>query len=84
LAQEWPLLLAGLPAVVILLAAAWPGWWSKEIADDLALGVNVFALWGWGASGARRAGHRMRTCLLRGALDALVGVFIIVADALVR
>lgn len=80
---EWPLVAAVLPAVGILLAAV-AGWWAEATAVDAALLFNTVALFGWGAWAARSAGHRWPASCRAGALDMLIGLVIIIANALIK
>ncbi|MFE1585286.1 hypothetical protein ACFW6Q_06265 [Streptomyces sp. NPDC058737] len=80
---EWPLVVAVLPTVAMLLAAT-AGWWTEETAADTALVVNTVALFCLGTLAARTAGlGRLASCRA-GALDMLLGLVIIVADALIE
>ncbi|WP_328564517.1 hypothetical protein [Streptomyces coelicoflavus] len=80
---EWPLVAAVLPTVAMLLAAA-AGWWAEETAADTALVFNTVSLFCLGVSAARAAGlGRLASCRA-GALDMLIGLVIIAADALIE
>lgn len=83
LAREWPLLVAGIPAVAILLPCSL-GEYSEQTAVPMVLGVNVAALLGWGIVSALRAGYRPVTSMLVGVVDAGFGMLIIVANVLVK
>ncbi|MFC8824201.1 hypothetical protein ACFT9I_02455 [Streptomyces sp. NPDC057137] len=80
---EWPLVAAVLPSVAILLAAE-AGWWAEATAADAALLFNTVALFGWGAWAARTAGHGWPSSCRAGALDMLIGLVIIIANALIK
>ncbi|MFE9294754.1 hypothetical protein [Streptomyces niveus] len=80
---EWPLVAAALPAVAILLAAV-AGWWAEATAVDAALLFNTVALFGAGAWAARAAGHGWPSSCRAGALDMLIGLVIIAANALIK
>ncbi|KOT95982.1 MULTISPECIES: hypothetical protein [Streptomyces] len=80
--DEWPLVAAALPTVVLVLAAS-AGWWAEETAVDTALGLNTVSLFCLGVTAARAAGlGRLASCRA-GALDMLLGLAIIAADALI-
>ncbi|WP_328661049.1 hypothetical protein [Streptomyces sp. NBC_00334] len=79
---EWPLTAAVLPTVAMLLAAE-AGWWAEETAAGTALLFNTVCLFGLGASAARAAGLGRLSSLRAGALDMLIGLLIIAADALI-
>jgi hypothetical protein len=80
---EWPLVAAVLPTVGILLVAV-AGWWAEAMAVDAALLFNTVALFGLGASAARTAGHGWPSSCRAGALDMLIGLMIIIANALIH
>ncbi|MFJ6070830.1 hypothetical protein ACIQFU_08265 [Streptomyces sp. NPDC093065] len=80
---EWPLVVAVLPTVAMLLAAA-AGWWAEETAADTALLCNTVALFVLGFSAARTAGLGRLSSCRAGALDMLIGLVIIAADALIE
>lgn len=78
---EWPLVVAVLPTVAALLGAA-AGWWAEGSAVDVILTVNTAALFGWGLLAARAAGQRWPSACRVGAVDVLLGLFIVSANAL--
>lgn len=78
---EWPLVAAVVPTVAALLGAA-AGWWSEAGGIDVALAVNTAALFGWGLWAARVAGLRWATACRVGGVDVLLGLFIVLANAL--
>ncbi|MET9556564.1 hypothetical protein [Streptomyces sp. NPDC006645] len=80
---EWPLVAAVLPTVVLLLTAV-AGWWPEAAAVDAALVFNTAALFGWGVWTARTAGHGWPSSCRAGAMDMLIGVVIIIANALIK
>ncbi|MBM7439337.1 hypothetical protein [Streptomyces sp. HB132] len=80
---EWPLVAAVLPTVGMLLAAV-AGWWTEATAAEVALLFNTAALFGWGTWAARTAGHGWPSSLRAGGLDMLIGLVIIIADALIE
>ncbi|WP_030664681.1 hypothetical protein [Streptomyces cellulosae] len=80
---EWPLVAAVLPTVGILLAAV-AGWWAEATAVDTALLFNTVALFGWGAWAARTAGHGWPSSCRAGSMDMLIGLLIIIANALIK
>ncbi|MFC8075047.1 hypothetical protein ACFUN8_05865 [Streptomyces sp. NPDC057307] len=80
---EWPLVAATLPTVGILLTAQ-AGWWAETTAVDTALLFNTLALFTWGTQAARTAGHRWPSAYRAGALDMLIGLVIIIANALIK
>ncbi|MEU1853381.1 hypothetical protein ABZ499_29990 [Streptomyces sp. NPDC019990] len=80
---EWPLAASVLPTVGILVAAA-AGWWAETTAADAALLFNTVALFGLGAWAARTAGHGWPSSFRAGGLDMLIGLVIIMANALIH
>jgi hypothetical protein len=80
---EWPLVAAVLPTVGILLAAV-AGWWAEATAVDAALLFNTVALFGSGTWAARTAGRGWPSACRSGAMDMLIGLAIIVANALIK
>ncbi|MEU8521666.1 hypothetical protein [Streptomyces sp. NBC_01216] len=80
---EWPLVAAVLPTVGILLAAV-AGWWAEATAVDAALLFNAAALFGWGAWAARTAGYGWPSACRAGGMDMLIGLAVILANALIK
>ncbi|MEU1870209.1 hypothetical protein AB0D47_31265 [Streptomyces sp. NPDC048376] len=80
---EWPLVVAALPTVWLLLGAV-AEWWSEETAADVALLFNTIALLGLGISAARTAGLGWASSVRAGIMDMLIGVVIIGVYALVE
>lgn len=80
---EWPLVAAVLPTVLLLLTAV-AGWWPEATAVDAALLFNTGALFGWGAWTARTAGHGWPSSCRAGGMDMLIGIVIIIANALIK
>jgi hypothetical protein len=80
---EWPLVVAVLPTVALLLAAL-AGWWSEETAVDVALLLNTVALFVVGVSAARTAGRGWASSYRAGGMDMLLGLLIIAANALIH
>jgi hypothetical protein len=78
---EWPLVVAAVPTLAALLGAA-AGWWSEDGGIDTALVVNIVALFGWGLWAARVAGQGWAAACRVGAVDVLLGLFIVGANIL--
>ncbi|MET7662989.1 hypothetical protein ACWGDS_15485 [Streptomyces sp. NPDC055059] len=83
LAEEWPLLLATLPTLVMLFGAGL-GWWNYSGIEYVALGFNVALLFGWGLTAARVSGLTWPRSLFLGLGDALLGLIVVVANALIK
>lgn len=80
---EWPLVAAVLPTVGVLLGAV-AEWWAEATAVDTALLFNTVALFGLGAWAARRAGQGWLSSCRAGGLDMLIGLVIIMLNALIH
>ncbi|MER5934665.1 hypothetical protein [Streptomyces sp. NPDC002054] len=81
--HEWPMVAATLPTVLLLVIAGVTGW-DEPATTAVGLGVNTALLFGWGTFTALRVGYRVRTSLAIGALDATLGLLIIVANAVIK
>ncbi|MFF8973192.1 hypothetical protein [Streptomyces sp. NPDC014995] len=80
---EWPVVAAAAPTVVLLLTAV-PAWWTEAAAVNTALVLNTVLLAGWGVWTAHRAGRGRAASLRAGATDMLIGLVIILANALIK
>ncbi|MEU3036950.1 MULTISPECIES: hypothetical protein [Streptomyces] len=83
MAAEWPVVAAATPTVVFLLLSL-PPLWTEATAVDTALLLNTLLLTGWGVWTARSAGRGWPACLRAGAVDMIVGLVIILANALIK
>ncbi|MFE3072522.1 hypothetical protein [Streptomyces sp. NPDC059247] len=83
LLDEWPLVVATLPSVVLLLGAD-TGLWPALYLEYVILGMNILLLFGWGAAAGRAGGRSRRGATLVGTSTALLGVAVIVANALIK
>lgn len=81
--NEWPMIAATLPTVLLLLVAGLAGWDSHGVTA-VGLGVNTAMLFAWGAFVAIRVGYKLASALLIGMADATIGLAIIVANALIK
>ncbi|MGI5447580.1 hypothetical protein ACQEVM_17755 [Streptomyces sp. CA-243310] len=81
--NEWPMVVAVLPTVLLLVAAGIADWDSYTVTA-VGLGLNTALLFGWGAFVAARVGHRIRSALLIGLADATIGLTVIAANALIK
>ncbi|MFD3547384.1 hypothetical protein ACFWUW_17585 [Streptomyces sp. NPDC058655] len=81
--NEWPMVVATLPTVLLLVAAGVAGWEPYGVTA-VGLGLNTALLFGWGAFVALRVGYRIRSALLTGVADAAIGLAVIVANALIK
>ncbi|MFJ8148815.1 hypothetical protein ACIQ6R_27760 [Streptomyces sp. NPDC096048] len=80
---EWPLPAAVLPTVLLLLGAV-AEWWTEDTAVEVALLFNTVGLFGAGVLAARTAGLGRLSSFRAGAVDMLIGLLVIAADALIE
>ncbi|MGW7418698.1 hypothetical protein ACWGJB_01230 [Streptomyces sp. NPDC054813] len=83
LADEWPLVTAVLPTVFLLAGAGW-GWWPPKGVEYPAFILNIVILFGLGLVTARWSARSWPAAVLTGILDALLGVIVVVANALIK
>ncbi|MFF9020263.1 hypothetical protein [Streptomyces eurythermus] len=85
LLSEWPLVLATVPTLVLLLGAAW-GWWPSQGIEYVAFAVNVvlLLLFAWGLFAARGGGRTWGSAVKVGAGDGLLGLVVVVANAVIK
>ncbi|MGW6982553.1 hypothetical protein ACWGE1_24480 [Streptomyces sp. NPDC054932] len=81
--NEWPLIAATLPTVLLLAGAGLFGWESYGVTA-VGLGLNTALLFAWGSLVAVRVGYRLGSALLIGMADATIGLAIIVANAVIK
>ncbi|MFD3543300.1 hypothetical protein ACFWUQ_27900 [Streptomyces sp. NPDC058662] len=81
--NEWPMIVATLPTVLLLVTAGLTGWDSYGVTA-VGLGLNTALLFGWGSFVALRVGYRLGSALLIGMADATIGLVIIVANAVIK
>ncbi|MER5182708.1 hypothetical protein ABT009_30890 [Streptomyces sp. NPDC002896] len=83
LAEEWPLVVATLPTVLMLFGAG-QGWWESKEIEYIAFGFNILLLFTWGLFTMRAAGRTWRSSLVIACVDALLGVIVVIANALIH
>lgn len=83
LADEWPLVTAALPTVAILAGAGW-GWWPANGVEYPAFTLNIALLFTLGLVTARWSQRSWAAAVLTGLADALLGVGVVVANALIK
>lgn len=83
LAGEWPLVVACLPTVALLVAAGFADW-PEEAVSTIGLSANAGLLFAWGAVAALRVGYRRRSAVAIGGADAAIGLLIAGANALIK
>ncbi|MCX3061985.1 hypothetical protein [Streptomyces beihaiensis] len=81
--SEWPLVLATAPTLILLLGAAW-GWWPSRGIEYVAFAVNVVLLFTWGLLAARAGGRAWGSAAKVGAGDALLGLVVVAANAVIK
>ena len=83
LLDEWPLVAAVVPTVVVLAGAGW-GWWPAKEVEYPAFTLNIVLLFCLGLASARWARRSWAAGVLIGAVDALLGVIVVVANAVIK
>lgn len=83
LGEEWPLVVAVLPTVVLLLLAG-AAHWDEGPVTTVGLTLNTLLLGAWGTFAALKSGYRRRSAVLVGLADASIGLAIAVANALIK
>ncbi|MFJ5550227.1 hypothetical protein [Streptomyces sp. NPDC093225] len=83
LRDEWPMVAASLPTVLLLCLAGFAGW-GEPATTAVGLGLNTALLFAWGVFAALRTGYRLAPALLIGLADAAIGLAIVVANALIK
>ncbi|WP_432026262.1 hypothetical protein [Streptomyces sp. 1222.5] len=83
LREEWPLVAAVLPTV-LLLAGAWWKWWPANGVEYAAFVLNILILFVLGLVTARWAARSWPGAVLVGLGDALLGLIVVVANALIK
>lgn len=83
LGEEWPLVVAALPTVVLLLLAGAADW-GPDVVTSVGLALNTLLLGTWGTFAALRSGYRRGSALLVGLADATIGLAIAAANALIK
>ncbi|MFF4249889.1 hypothetical protein ACFY1L_01610 [Streptomyces sp. NPDC001663] len=83
LADEWPLVTAVLPTVLILAGAGW-GWWPANDVEYPAFTLNIALLFTLGLVTARWSKRPWPVAVLIGLVDALLGVIVVVANAIIK
>ncbi|MEU2062818.1 hypothetical protein [Streptomyces sp. NPDC013455] len=83
LRNEWPLVTAVLPTVFLLAGARW-GWWPAKGVEYAAFALNIALLFGLGLVTARWSARSWPAAVLVGLGDALLGMVVVVANALIK
>ncbi|KOV61866.1 hypothetical protein [Streptomyces sp. MMG1121] len=83
LRDEWTLVAAVLPTVFVLAGAGW-GWWPPNGVEYWAFGLNIVILFALGLVTARWSSRNWPVAVLMGLGDALLGVIVVVANALIK
>jgi hypothetical protein len=83
LVDEWPLVAAVLPTVLVLAGAGW-GWWPARNVEYPAFTLNIALLFMLGLVTARRSRRPWAVAVLIGVADAMLGVVVVVANALIK
>ncbi|MFG2602833.1 hypothetical protein ACGFT2_04590 [Streptomyces sp. NPDC048514] len=83
LRNEWPLVAVVLPTALLLAGARWR-WWSANGVEYVAFALNILILFVLGVITARWSARRWPAAVLVGLGDALLGVIVVVANALIK
>ncbi|MFJ9815059.1 hypothetical protein ACIRU3_07260 [Streptomyces sp. NPDC101151] len=83
LVDEWPLVTAVLPTVLLLMGAGW-GWWPPTGVEYPVFALNTAILFALGLVTARRSARSWPAAVLIGLVDAVLGVIVVVANALIK
>jgi len=83
LGDEWPLVTAVLPTVLLLAGAGW-GWWPPKGVEYAAFVLNIVLLFTLGLVTARWSHRPWPVAVLIGFVDALLGVIVVVANAIIK
>jgi hypothetical protein len=81
--DEWPLVTAVLPTVFLLAGAHW-GWWPAKGVEYAAFVLNIVILFVLGLLTARWSARRWPVAVLMGLGDALLGLIVVAANALIK
>lgn len=74
--HEWPIMQAAGPAVIFMVLAMLDVL-ETTTAIDVAIGIGVLSLFGWGFAAGRRSRDTLRGQLLAGALSGALGLVIV-------
>ncbi|MEU6591121.1 hypothetical protein ABZ923_18200 [Streptomyces sp. NPDC046881] len=83
LRNEWPLVTAVLPTV-FLLGGARLGWWPAKGVEFAAFALNIAILFVLGLITARWSARTWPVAVLMGLGDALLGLLVVAANALIK
>lgn len=83
LVDEWPLVAAVLPTVALLAGAGW-GWWPANGVEYPAFVLNIALLFTLGLVTSLWSHRPWRTAVGVGAVDAMLGVVVVVANAVIK
>ncbi|MFJ2770034.1 hypothetical protein [Streptomyces sp. NPDC087300] len=83
LVDEWPVILACWPTVILLVLAGALGWPEPAVTYSGLL-LNALLLFGWGTFAALRVGYRRRSAGLIGLADMAIGLAIAGANAVIK
>ncbi|MFD9637414.1 hypothetical protein [Streptomyces violascens] len=69
---------------MLVLYGAGLGWWGSRNIEYVVFALNIALLFGWGLLAARAAGRTWRAGVKLGVADGLLGVIVVVANAVCR
>ncbi|NEA99345.1 hypothetical protein [Streptomyces sp. SID13726] len=83
LADEWPLVAAVVPTVLLLAGAGW-GWWPANGVEYSAFVLNIILLFALGVVTARWSHRSWAWAMGIGLVDAMLGAVVVVANAVIK
>ncbi|MEU1475450.1 hypothetical protein [Streptomyces sp. NPDC005760] len=83
LVDEWPLIAAVVPTVALLAGAGW-GWWPANGVEYAAFVLNIALLFTLGVVTARWSHRAWAAAIGIGVVDAMLGVVVVVANAVIK
>ncbi|WP_055567232.1 hypothetical protein [Streptomyces atriruber] len=83
LVDEWPVIIACWPTVLLLILAGALDWPEIRVTYGGLL-LNAALLFAWGTVAAVRVGYRRRSAVLIGGADAAIGLAIAAANAVIK
>ncbi|MFE0107296.1 hypothetical protein [Streptomyces sp. NPDC059009] len=83
LGDEWPVIVASWPTVILLVLSGIMKWPETHVTY-VGLMLNAALLFGWGLVGALRMGYRRRSAVLIGLADSAIALGIAAANAVIK
>ncbi|MFE1313077.1 hypothetical protein [Streptomyces sp. NPDC058755] len=83
LVDEWPLVMAVVPTVFLLVGAGW-GWWPPSGVEYPVFALNIAILFALGLVTARWSRRSWPAAVGIGLVDSVLGVVVVVANAVIK